>query len=234
PLRLHASPTRRSSDLPASIPAAVRASLATSAPSQTAQRKTLGPSCRRVGNGSSRLSRMSMSESGMRMVDQLSPFDPQTTFEMPGASQELTTTAPAASPRSKEVERASGASVSDSFSAPMPRTLSMAPAPTRRSGRDVVHGARPDECIGLGDAVAVAGAGGADVPGGNGAGAQTIGQCCRRRGREVREGHRGDDDSADVLGFETGGGDGLECGLFAHVEHADVLACAPAGDDAGA
>ncbi len=103
----------------------------------------------------------------MRIVDQFSPFDPHTVFEIPGSSAEVTTTAPAPSPRMKEIDR----SVVDDVGELL-----------RTDDEHIVHRAGPHEGVGLGDAVAVPGAGGADVPSGNRAGADAVGQAAAAEG----------------------------------------------------
>lgn len=107
--------------------AASNASFATFAISQTAQRKTVGPSWRRVGH-SETPSRNSVSVWFMPTASALEPSEPpQTAREMPGVSLGPMTAAPAPSPRRNEMLRSVGSTTSESFSAPITRAYRATP-----------------------------------------------------------------------------------------------------------
>src|SRR5699024_5591650 len=103
-----------------------------SAVCHTAQRKTVRPSCSRVGH-SAVPSRKSMREPVIRMVSQLSPSLPHTVGPTLGSWLAPTTAAPAPSPSRNEMERSVGETKSESFSAPITSTLRALPERIRAS-----------------------------------------------------------------------------------------------------
>src|SRR5690625_2070460 len=98
----------------------------------TAQRKTVRPSCSRVGH-SAVPSRKSMREPVSRMVSQLCPSLPHTVGPTLGSWLAPTTAAPAPSPSRNEMERSVGETKSESFSAPITSTLRALPERIRAS-----------------------------------------------------------------------------------------------------
>ena len=116
---------------PGSRPAASSASRAFFAISHTAQRKTVGPSCRSVGHAWP--SRIEPSVFVIRMVSQCEPSEPHTDGLMPGSSEGPPTTAPAPSPSRKLIERSVGSTISESFSTPTTSTCSAMPLRTSAS-----------------------------------------------------------------------------------------------------
>ena len=108
------------------MPAASMACRATFTISQTAHRKTVGPSWRRVGQGAAP-SRKSVSVAFMPTASALDPSDPQMVGPMPGVSLGPITTAPAPSPSRNEMLRSVGSTMSLSFSAPTTTTCFASP-----------------------------------------------------------------------------------------------------------
>jgi hypothetical protein len=107
-------------------PAVSRACLATFAISQTAQRNTVWPSWRIVGQGFT-LSRYSSKVAFMPTASHLEPSEPQTVAETPGSSLGPSTAAPAPSPSRNEIERSFGCTYCESFSAPTTSTYVAVP-----------------------------------------------------------------------------------------------------------
>ena len=98
----------------------------------------------------------------------------------------------------------------------------------------VLGRAGADQGVTLGNAVAVAGAGGGDVEGRGRRRAEAVGQARGRGRRRVGVRHGGDDDGAELGGFDAGLRQRLAGGAFGHVDHADVGRGAVPGHDAGA
>src|SRR5690625_890798 len=99
---------------------------------------------------------------------------------------------------------------------------------------DVVGGAGADERVGLGDAVAVAGARGGDVVGGGGGGADGVGDPRGERRRRLHVGDGRDDDRAELRALDPGGRQRPAGGLLGHRGERLLLGGPAPLDDPGA
>ncbi len=123
---------------------------------------------------------------------------------MPGKSLGPITTAPAPSPSRKEMDAVGGVDdVGELLGA---------------DHEGVVGDAGADQGVGLGDPVAVAGAGGVDVVGGGRGRADAVGDDGRHRRRLPHVADRGDDDGVDQLGSMPGLRDRLARGIRRQVD----------------